>query len=78
MEETARVRAGQPDVDQDEQAVDQDEEAVRATEVGTAPPPPGGESGPDGQPIGSDNIRDGTVRGSMGGPNQTQGEGQGG
>jgi hypothetical protein len=36
------------------------------------------EVGPDGQPIGEDNIRDGTVRGTMGGPNQTQGEGQGG
>lgn len=38
----------------------------------------GEEVGPDGQPIGPDNIRDGTVRGTMGGPNQTQGEGQGG
>ena len=36
------------------------------------------EYGPDGQPIGEDNIRDGTVRGTMGGPNQQQGEGQGG
>jgi hypothetical protein len=36
------------------------------------------EIGPDGQPIGEDNIRDGTVRGTMGGPNQSQGEGQGG
>jgi hypothetical protein len=36
------------------------------------------EFGPDGQPIGEDNIRDGTVRGTMGGPNQTGGEGQGG
>ncbi len=35
------------------------------------------EVGPDGQPIGPENIREGTVRGSMGGPNQTQGEGQG-
>jgi hypothetical protein len=33
--------------------------------------------GPDGQPIGPDNIREGRVRGMMGGPNQTQGEGQG-
>ncbi len=38
----------------------------------------GTEVSPDGQPIGPDNIRDGTVRGTMGGPNQTQGEGQGG
>jgi hypothetical protein len=37
-----------------------------------------GETGPDGQPIGSDNIREGRVRGVMGGPNQQQGEGQGG
>jgi hypothetical protein len=36
------------------------------------------EYGPDGQPIGDDNIREGTVRGTMGGPNQQQGEGQGG
>lgn len=36
------------------------------------------EIGPDGQPIGSDNIREGRVRGLMGGPNQTGGEGQGG
>lgn len=33
--------------------------------------------GPDGQPIGPDNIREGRVRGTMGGPNQQQGEGQG-
>ena len=44
----------------------------------TAPAPPGAERMPDGQPVGADNIRDGTVRGLMGGPNQTQGEGQGG
>ena len=37
-----------------------------------------GETGPDGQPIGRDNIREGRVRGVMGGPNQQQGEGQGG
>jgi hypothetical protein len=37
-----------------------------------------GETGPDGQPIGPDNIREGRVRGVMGGPNQQQGEGQGG
>jgi hypothetical protein len=33
---------------------------------------------PDGQPIGPDNIREGRVGGVMGGPNQSQGEGQGG
>lgn len=37
-----------------------------------------GAVGPDGQPIGPDNIREGRVRGTMGGPNQSQGEGQGG
>lgn len=40
--------------------------------------PGGSEIGPDGQPVGSDNIREGRVRGLMGGPNQTGGEGQGG
>ena len=36
------------------------------------------ETGPDGQPVGPENIREGRVRGIMGGPNQSQGEGQGG
>lgn len=36
------------------------------------------EVGPDGQPIGSENIREGRVRGVMGGPNPSEGEGQGG
>jgi hypothetical protein len=36
------------------------------------------ELGPDGQPIGPDNIREGKVRGTLGGPHQTEGEGQGG
>jgi hypothetical protein len=49
-------------------------EPATATEPGSGPV----ESGPDGQPVGPDNIRDGTVKGVMGGPNQTQGEGQGG
>ena len=35
------------------------------------------EIGSDGEPVGSDNIRDGTVRGTMGGSTQTQGGGQG-
>ena len=35
--------------------------------------------GTDGEPIGPDNIRDGTVRGTMhGGPSHSQGQGQGG
>lgn len=72
MEEIARLRGGQ--------ANDEQDDAVLENDAGTAPAPPGGgaEAGPDGQPIGPDNIRDGTVRGTMGGPNQTQGEGQGG
>ena len=45
---------------------------------GDRTPATDGEVGPDGQPIGPENIREGTVRGTMGGPNQTQGEGQGG
>jgi hypothetical protein len=39
---------------------------------------PQAEVGPDGQPIGPDNIREGSVRGVMGGPHQQGGEGQGG
>jgi hypothetical protein len=35
--------------------------------------------GGDGEPVGPDNIRDGTVRGTMhGGPSHSQGQGQGG
>lgn len=34
--------------------------------------------GPDGQPVGPDNIREGTVRGTLGGPNPQEGQGQGG
>jgi hypothetical protein len=54
----------------------QDEEATE--ELPTSAQTPQGETGPDGQPIGPDNIREGRVRGVMGGPNQQQGEGQGG
>jgi hypothetical protein len=36
------------------------------------------EVGPDGQPVGPDNIREGTVGGVMGGPHRQGGEGQGG
>ena len=53
-----------------------DEEATE--ELPTSAQTPQGETGPDGQPIGPDNIREGRVRGVMGGPNQQQGEGQGG
>lgn len=35
--------------------------------------------GPDGEPVGADNIRDGTVRGTIhGGPSHSEGQGQGG
>ena len=35
--------------------------------------------GSDGQPVGADNIRDGTVRGTIhGGPAASEGQGQGG
>ncbi len=35
--------------------------------------------GGDGEPVGADNIRDGTVRGTMhGGPTASEGQGQGG
>ena len=53
-----------------------DEEATE--ELPTSSSTAQGETGPDGQPIGPDNIREGRVRGVMGGPNQQQGEGQGG
>ena len=36
------------------------------------------EVGPDGEPVGPDNIREGTVGGVMGGPHRQGGEGQGG
>jgi hypothetical protein len=54
----------------------QDEEATE--QLPTTAETAQGETGPDGQPIGPDNIREGRVRGVMGGPNQQQGEGQGG
>ena len=44
----------------------------------TMPPSATDEGGPPGEPVGNDNIRDGTVRGIMGGPHQSQGQGQGG
>jgi hypothetical protein len=76
-EKIARLRGGQPE---DEPDQGQEQKPAGGTDLGSAPAPPSSsaESGPDGQPIGADNIRDGTVRGLMGGPNQTQGEGQGG
>ena len=65
------AEAGAPDNQElpDEQATE---------ELPTSADTPLGETGPDGQPIGPDNIREGRVRGVMGGPNQQQGEGQGG
>jgi hypothetical protein len=68
MEDISRIRSGQQ-TDVDDAASD---------DPGVAPAPDGGEAMPDGQPVGADNIRDGTVRGVMGGPNQGQGQGQGG
>lgn len=41
-------------------------------------PPPDAEKLPDGNMVGPDNIREGRVGGVLGGPNQSQGEGQGG
>lgn len=69
MENIARTRAGQPDSDAEEEA---------SENPGMAPAPEGGEAMPDGQPVGANNIRDGKVRGVMGGPSQSQGSGQGG
>ena len=48
--------------------------------VAETPMPPSAtdEGGPPGEPVGNDNIREGTVRGIMGGPHQSQGQGQGG
>lgn len=54
------------------------DEAEDAIDPTTATPVADGETLPDGQPVGPDNIREGRVRGLMGGPNQQQGEGQGG
>lgn len=55
-----------------------DEDRPAELDDGEPPAPPAESVGPDGQPIGADNIRDGTVTGTMGGPNPTEGEGQGG
>ena len=68
MEKIARTRSGEAATAKDEPADDS----------GMAPAPEGGEANPDGQPVGRDNIREGKVRGVMGGPNQSQGSGQGG
>jgi len=63
----------------DQQFPDQELPDEQATEeLPTSSSTAQGETGPDGQPIGPDNIREGRVRGVMGGPNQQQGEGQGG
>ena len=44
----------------------------------TMPPSTTDDGAPPGEPVGNDNIREGTVRGIMGGPHQSQGQGQGG
>ena len=62
-------------------AATQANEATQPTETDeqtTMPPSATHEGGPPGEPVGNDNIRDGTVRGIMGGPHQSQGQGQGG
>lgn len=76
--DTARTRAGQPENDENDEAGTALAPGTAEPRAATAPGSGPVESGPDGQPIGPDNIRDGTVKGVMGGPNQTQGEGQGG
>jgi hypothetical protein len=67
----------QPEADA---AAEKTAEAESERQDAPVQPPSDPESGvgPDGQPIGPDNIREGRVRGTMGGPNQSQGEGQGG
>lgn len=71
MDAIADALGASPDSPAEPGATDAEPDAMDAEPAGTG-------VGPDGQPIGPDNIRDGTVRGTMGGPNQTQGEGQGG
>ena len=57
-----------------DELLDEDRPAELDEEEALAPPPEA--IGPDGQPIGEDNIRDGTVGGSMY-PHSSQGQGQG-
>ena len=52
-----------------------DEQATVVDPMDIADP---SEVGPDGNAIGANNILEGRVRDVMGGPNQQQGEGQGG
>jgi hypothetical protein len=50
-------------------------ERPTAAEASTAE---GVDAGGTGEPVGTDNIREGRVRGVLGGPHQQQGQGQGG
>lgn len=62
----------------DERPEDELLDEDRPAELDEEPPMPMAESvGPDGQPIGEDNIREGRVRGSMY-PHSSEGQGQGG
>ena len=56
----------------------QETEPAEPEAQSTLSPEPTDEGGLPGEPVGNDNIRDGTVRGIMGGPHQSQGQGQGG
>ena len=62
-----------PDVGPAPENVDEQASVVDPTQI--ADPE---EVGPDGQPIGANNIAEGRVMDVMGGPNQQQGEGGGG
>ena len=57
---------------QNEYVPDEAEDAVDPDKIA------GTDTLPDGNEVGANNIRDGKVGGVMGGPNQQQGEGQGG
>ena len=57
---------------QNEYVPDEAEDAVDPEQIA------GTDTLPDGNEVGANNIREGRVGGVMGGPNQQQGEGQGG
>jgi hypothetical protein len=57
---------------QNEYVPDEAEDKVDPEQIGDA------DTLPDGNEVGANNIREGRVGGVMGGPNQQQGEGQGG
>lgn len=53
-----------------------DEDRPARLDEDEAPAPPAEAIGPDGQPIGADNIREGKVRGTLY-PHSSEGQGQG-